>query len=301
MPGSPDPPTLYEWAGGRAAFERLIEAFYDRVEGDELISPLFPGGVSREHRDHVVLWWSEVLGGPASCTERLGGYPRMLSKHRDLAITPEQRLRFATLMSLAADDAGLPADPEFRSAFIAYVEWGTRLALENSRPGAKPAPEAPVPRWSWGSRLPAGREPPDAPCPSRRWESSGARMGARAAGGASARRTTSTTTTASGGVRSTASPSCSSGSPWRRSSRGSHGSRSCASARASAAPSTAPDPGSRPAPETGSDIEPVTAESEAMAKALKRRGFVFVGPTTAYATMEAVGMVNDHLAGCAFR
>ena len=64
--------------------------------------------------------------------------------------------------------------------------------------------------------------------------------------------------------------------------------------------SFAPDePG--PAPETLGDIEPTTPESEALAKELKRRGFVFVGPTTAYATMEAVGVVNDHLAGCAFR
>ena len=64
MADSPEPPTLFEWAGGREAFERLIEAFYDRMEGDELISPLFPGGVSREHRDHVILWWIEVFGGP---------------------------------------------------------------------------------------------------------------------------------------------------------------------------------------------------------------------------------------------
>ena len=50
--GDPDEtPTLYEWAGGREVFRRLIEAFYDRVERDELISPLFPGGVSREHRE----------------------------------------------------------------------------------------------------------------------------------------------------------------------------------------------------------------------------------------------------------
>ena len=39
-------PTLYEWAGGREAIERMLNAFYDRVERDELISPLFPGGVS---------------------------------------------------------------------------------------------------------------------------------------------------------------------------------------------------------------------------------------------------------------
>jgi DNA-3-methyladenine glycosylase I len=49
------------------------------------------------------------------------------------------------------------------------------------------------------------------------------------------------------------------------------------------------------------DIPSTTAESTAMAKELKRRGFRFVGPTTAYALMQATGMVNDHLAGCAFR
>jgi DNA-3-methyladenine glycosylase I len=65
--------------------------------------------------------------------------------------------------------------------------------------------------------------------------------------------------------------------------------------------SFAPDPDSRPAPESGRDLEPTSPESTAMAKELKRRGFVFVGPTTAYSTMEAVGMVNDHLAGCEFR
>ena len=151
MAESADPPSLYEWAGGHEAFERLIDSFYDRVEGDELISPLFPDGVSREHRDNVILWWSEVFGGPADYTEKLGGYPRMVGKHKDLAITPEQRLRFTTLMSLAADDARLPDDPEFRSAFMAYVEWGTRLALHNSQPGEKDVPqEAPVPRWGWG-------------------------------------------------------------------------------------------------------------------------------------------------------
>jgi DNA-3-methyladenine glycosylase I len=56
-----------------------------------------------------------------------------------------------------------------------------------------------------------------------------------------------------------------------------------------------------PAPETLGDLEPTTAESKALAKELKKLGFVFVGPTTVYATMEAVGVVNDHLAGCAFR
>ena len=64
--------------------------------------------------------------------------------------------------------------------------------------------------------------------------------------------------------------------------------------------SFAPDAG-RPAPVSTADLQAVTPESTAMAKALKRNGFRFVGPTTAYALMQATGMVDDHLAGCAFR
>jgi hemoglobin len=147
-------PTLYEWAGGREAIERMLNAFYDRVEGDELISPMFPGGVSEEHRRNVTTWWCEVFGGPAEYTEQLGGYENMLAHHRDLAITPEQRRRFVALLSVAADDAGLPDDPEFRSALVAYAEWGTRLAMHNSQPGADVVPHAPLPRWGWGEAPP---------------------------------------------------------------------------------------------------------------------------------------------------
>ena len=149
-----DDPTLFEWAGGRQAFDRLINAFYDRVEQDDLLSPFFPGGVHEEHRVHVATWWSEVFGGPADYTDQLGGYERMLHKHLQLGITDEQRFRFASLMSLAADDAGLPDDPEFRSALVAYLEWGTRIALGNSAADAKVVAHAPVPRWGWGEAPP---------------------------------------------------------------------------------------------------------------------------------------------------
>jgi DNA-3-methyladenine glycosylase I len=60
--------------------------------------------------------------------------------------------------------------------------------------------------------------------------------------------------------------------------------------------SFAPPP--RPAPRSRADIPATTPESIALAKELKRRGFAFVGPTTAYATMQACGLVDDHLAGC---
>ena len=70
----------------------------------------------------------------------------MLARHRGLD-RPDQRRRFVELLSLAADDAALPDDPEFRSALLAYAEWGTRLAMHNSAPGGRgrpPRARAPV-------------------------------------------------------------------------------------------------------------------------------------------------------------
>jgi DNA-3-methyladenine glycosylase I len=62
--------------------------------------------------------------------------------------------------------------------------------------------------------------------------------------------------------------------------------------------SFAPSPKSRTRPKLTSEIPAITQESKAMAKALKKRGFAFVGPTTAYALMQATGMVDDHLTTC---
>ena len=145
-----DAPSVYEWGGGREAFERWLNRFYDLVEDDEELAGLFGGAVTEAHREHVTTWWCEVMGGPADYTAHQGGYAHMLSKHVGLGITPEQRLTFVTLLSHAADLAALPADPEFRAALMGYAEWGTRLAVENSQQDAEPVGEAPVPRWGWG-------------------------------------------------------------------------------------------------------------------------------------------------------
>ncbi|MFE7895119.1 DNA-3-methyladenine glycosylase I [Streptomyces sp. NPDC057412] len=65
--------------------------------------------------------------------------------------------------------------------------------------------------------------------------------------------------------------------------------------------SHAPDPAARPVPKTLADVPAVTPESTALSKALKMRGLRFVGPTTAYALMQACGLVDDHLADCVAR
>ncbi len=145
--------TLYDWAGGQPAFERLTKVFYRHVHADPLLAEVF-AHVDKDHARHVAMWLAEVFGGPAAYTEERGGYAGMLRHHIDLQITPALRARWAQLIAEAADEAGLPKDPEFRSAFVAYVEWGSRIALSNSQPGAEPPPQAPVPRWGWGEAPP---------------------------------------------------------------------------------------------------------------------------------------------------
>ncbi|MFF4358542.1 antibiotic biosynthesis monooxygenase [Streptomyces sp. NPDC001604] len=146
-------PTLYDWAGGAAAFTRLTSVFYDKVLKDDLLAPLF-ADLAAEHAEHVALWLGEVFGGPATYSRTQGGHGHMVAKHFGKHITEPQRRRWVNLIQDAADDAGLPTDAEFRSAFLAYVEWGTRLAVYFSGPDAKPPAEQPVPRWTWGAALP---------------------------------------------------------------------------------------------------------------------------------------------------
>lgn len=146
-------PTLYEWAGGHEALRRLTEVFYNQVLEDPILAPVF-AHMSENHREHVAIWLGEVFRGHSRYTDELGGYPAMLSHHMNLQLTEEQRSRWAALIASSADPAGLPNDPEFRSAFVAYVEWGTRIALANSQPDATPPPKAPVPHWGWGEAPP---------------------------------------------------------------------------------------------------------------------------------------------------
>ena len=142
-------PTLYEWAGGAPAFERLAEIFYRRVEDEPLLAELFakaePG-----HATYVAQFIGEIFGGPKRYSEERGGHPNMIEHHLEKRLTEEQRRRWAGLIAECADEAGLPADPEFRSAFVAYIEWGSRVAVITSQPGATVDVNAPMPEWGWG-------------------------------------------------------------------------------------------------------------------------------------------------------
>ena len=143
-------PTLYEWAGGMETFERLTDVFYKRVLQDELLEPIFKH-MSPEHHLHVAHFIAEVFGGPSIYSTEEGNHFKMIQKHLSKHLTEQHRKRWVQLLLESADEVNLPDDPEFRSAFVAYIEWGTRIAVINSNEKEMAMnPEEPMPKWGWG-------------------------------------------------------------------------------------------------------------------------------------------------------
>jgi hemoglobin len=143
-------PTLYEWAGGSEALHKLTRAFYEKVPKDTLIGPLF-AEMEPDHAERVAQFLAEVLGGPAEYSQQRGCHGTMVTQHVGRRLTEAQRKRWMDLFLETADEVGLPADPEFRSAFVGYIEWGSRLAVINSQADAITDTNLPMPKWGWGA------------------------------------------------------------------------------------------------------------------------------------------------------
>ena len=148
MPSQAEP-TLYEWLGGIDALNRLTVRFYERVSDDALLAPVF-AHMGADHPGHVAAFLAEVLGGPAAYSERHGGHPHMVQQHLNRHLTQELRRRWVALLLETADALNMPDDPEFRSALVGYLEWGSRLAVINSQPGVQVDHATPMPKWGWG-------------------------------------------------------------------------------------------------------------------------------------------------------
>lgn len=153
-------PTLYEWAGGNTALQKLTQLFYDKVLTDELLYPVFKD-MSPEHRVHVAHFIGEVFGGPKRYTDGdAGSHSRMVGHHLGKNLTEAQRQRWMQLLLQSADEIGLADDPEFRSALVGYLEWGSRIAVLNSSATENPVQEKePMPQWGWG--VPGGPYQPE--------------------------------------------------------------------------------------------------------------------------------------------
>ena len=142
-------PTLFEWVGGERAIGMLLDEFYRRAATDPLVGPLF-AQMGADHPAHVAAFISEVFGGPDHYSQHLGGHAEMIRHHLGRHLSEAQRRRWVGLLLDAYQDLDLPHDPEFASALAGYIEWGSRLAVINSQPGAAVVEHAPMPKWGWG-------------------------------------------------------------------------------------------------------------------------------------------------------
>jgi len=141
--------SLYAYAGGSDAMRRVAGAHYRRCLTDPVLSQVFGTTGHPEHVEHLADWLGEVLGGPKRYTELHGGHAALLAHHAGRSITEPQRARFVEAFLEAADEAGLPDEPRFRAALRDYLEWGTAIARDVSRPGADVSSDEPVPVWTW--------------------------------------------------------------------------------------------------------------------------------------------------------
>ncbi|HEY3503607.1 MAG TPA: group II truncated hemoglobin [Actinocatenispora sp.] len=141
--------SLYDHAGGADALHRLEELFYARALADPVLREVFPTR-QPHHVEHLTWFTAESFGGPDRFTRELG-FAHIIDVHRGLAITDEQRQRFVELYLAALDEAGLPDDEPFRAAVREHVEFGARVAQQNShaRTDDELHPIREVPRWTW--------------------------------------------------------------------------------------------------------------------------------------------------------
>jgi hemoglobin len=140
-------PSIYEFAGGEEAWLAFTAAFHELCMADpELNHPFLQS--SPHHIEHLAAYWAEVFGGPARYGE-LGGHSGMLAMHAGQGASEDLSTRFVACFVQAADDAGLPDDPEFRAAIRSYIEWAVREVDSYQAAGSVAPTGRPMPRWSW--------------------------------------------------------------------------------------------------------------------------------------------------------
>jgi CDGSH-type Zn-finger protein/truncated hemoglobin YjbI len=152
-------PTLYEWCGGITALGRMTRLLFERhVPADPLLAPLFANAPA-EQPERVADWLGEVLGGSPRGQDPRSEDASLLGGPTGAAFGEPERARWVSLLLRSAQEARMPTDSEFWSAFTACIEWESRQLVHPAQSGV--GPPSGRPHWEWG---PAGPpRPPSQP------------------------------------------------------------------------------------------------------------------------------------------
>ncbi len=143
-------PSLFEFAGGEAAFTALATAHHVRCLADpELNHPFSHPGQHPQHVERLAAYWAEVLGGPARYSASCGDHAYVLRLHAGNGDMTDLGRRFVRCFAQAMDDAGLPDDPGFRTAMGDYMQSAVDEVLRHGSPRTVVEPGLPMPRWDW--------------------------------------------------------------------------------------------------------------------------------------------------------
>ncbi|MFT7476016.1 MAG: hemoglobin [Verrucomicrobiales bacterium] len=121
------PVTIFEAVGGAPWFESMIDKFYDAVETDLLIRPMYPDDLT-ESREHMVKFLSQYWGGPTTYSDERG-HPRLRMRHAPFIITAAEKDAWLRHM-LAAVRAG-DLHPEIEQKMVDYFEMAATQMINH--------------------------------------------------------------------------------------------------------------------------------------------------------------------------
>jgi hemoglobin len=153
--------TVFEAAGGSAAFLRLAKAWHARVMADEVVSHAFSHGFHPDHSQRLADYWAEALGGPTTYSDSHGTETLVVRMHSGNGPHEEMDRRAIVCFDQALVDAGLADDDQVRQVLHDYFAWATINTMSRFHRSASDVPEGlSIPLWSWDG-LVDGTDPGD--------------------------------------------------------------------------------------------------------------------------------------------
>lgn len=124
--------TIYDVVGGRSFFAALVGDFYERVERDAVLRPLYPADLT-ESRDALAAFLAQYFGGPPDYSARKG-HPRLRMRHAHVRIGAAERDAWYAAMAAALESTGAAFDPALRSAMLEYFARSADWMINSELP-----------------------------------------------------------------------------------------------------------------------------------------------------------------------